>query len=120
LLVVAVSLLILLLVVGMSLIFLWLLKQQMMEKEKLILGHREERINWERERERLLNRSMSKEWTTYAQMVAAGPTSPSTSDEPLRGMSDEEELRRAGFIDQGLGEPFVDLQLDDEMKNILG
>jgi hypothetical protein len=35
-------------------------------------------------------------------------------------MSDEEELRRAGFIDQGLGEPFVDLQLDDEMKNILG
>lgn len=53
--------------------------------------HREQRINWERERERLMNRVMVKEWTTYSQMTQAM----SQGEEPSsQGMSDEEELRR--------------------------
>jgi hypothetical protein len=53
--------------------------------------HREQRINWERERERLMNRVMVKEWTTYAQMTQAM----SQEEEPSpRGMSDDEEVRR--------------------------
>jgi hypothetical protein len=53
--------------------------------------HREQRINWERERERLMNRVMVKEWTTYAQMTQAMEPSMESSSQ---GMSDEEEIRR--------------------------
>jgi hypothetical protein len=51
---------------------------------------------WERERERLLNRAMTKEWTTYTQMSAsmqAGPPD-SPGDDPIPGLSDEEEAER--------------------------
>lgn len=79
--------------------------------------HREERINWERERERLLNRAMTKEWTSYAQMQASQILSfASPSDDPVRGMSDEEELSRIGrdLVEaEGLGETLVELDNDD-------
>lgn len=80
--------------------------------------HQEERINWERERERLLNRAMTKEWQSYQQMQAAlVPNFGLTSDPAeARGMSDEEELRRYRGEQlpqaQGLGETLVELHDD--------
>ncbi len=73
--------------------------------------HRREKQKWEEERERLLNRSMTKEWASYLQMQT--PTKlDSTSD--YLGMSDEDELRRYG--QQPVGEVLVDL--GDEMKEL--
>lgn len=77
--------------------------------DSLRTDHREERMAWERERERLLNRAMTREWTSYVQMQGAMQSSNSTSD-PYVGMSDEEELRRAGLTDaEGYGEVIVDI-----------
>jgi hypothetical protein len=82
--------------------------------ETMRSDHRAERINWERERERLLNRAMTREWTSYLQMLPTMENSGSTSEES-KGMSDEEEMRRAGFSDpQGFGEVVVDMT--DEMR----
>lgn len=70
--------------------------------------HREREITWERERERLLNRAMTKEWASYVQMQGMLQTNSNSGSDPAVGMSDEEELRRIGEI-QGIGEVFVDL-----------
>src|SRR5215510_9937243 len=81
------------------------------------LDHREQRINWERERERLMNRVMSKEWTTYAQMTAAMEPSLEPSSQ---GMSDEEEIRR---YEQSIGESLgigeeVLVDMEPELKEL--
>ena len=79
--------------------------------------HREQRINWERERERLMNRVMVKEWQTYTQMTQA--MNPSEDSSAL-GMSDEEEVRR--YLDslgqtQGIGEETL-VDMEPEMKEL--
>lgn len=69
---------------------------------------------WDREREKLLNRLMTKEWTSYVQMEQyQNPNLTSTSDES-RGLSDEEELRRwaQSAADIPVGETLVDLQAE--------
>lgn len=93
-------------------VFLSLHRDQMQQ-------HREERRTWEVERERLLNRAMTKEWETYVQMQSAQVVLPSTSDEAPRGMSDDEELRRIGRAEveaDGLGETLV--ELDDHDREL--
>lgn len=52
---------------------------------------------------------MSKEWQTYAQMAGALSVSSPDQQEPAVGMSDMEELRRAGLLD-GVGEEAFDPQ----------
>ena len=83
----------------------------------LMTEHRREKQQWEVERERLLNRAMTKEWTTYAQLVNGMVTSTSPSDEPPVGLNDEEELRRIGqlFAHEGLGD--VD-GLNDDLDDL--
>ena len=82
---------------------------------------REQRCSWEAERERLLNRALTKEWESYAQMTGAPAASP--SDLPPVGMSDETEsaqwAARAGAL--GLGETFVEMPgFDDNDVRGLG
>lgn len=107
-------LLVLLLLEGVIFLKLW---------TRQLTSHKEERVNWERERERLLNRAMTKEWESYAQMAAAiVPTSHLVSD-PTEGvgLSDEEELRRVGKAiaeAEGIGETLV--ELDDFDRELLG
>jgi hypothetical protein len=79
--------------------------------------HREQRINWERERERLMNRVMVKEWQTYTQMTQA--MAPSEESSSL-GMSDDEEVRR--YLDslgaaQGIGEEVL-VDMEPDMKDL--
>lgn len=81
------------------------------------LLHREQRVNWERERERLMNRVMVKEWTTYAQMSQAATLSSIGQDEPSVGMNDEEELRRIGDVD-GIGEPTFQIDLTQDLEEL--
>lgn len=80
------------------------------ELDLLRKDYREERRCWEAERERLLNRAMTKDWESYAQMTGAPAASP--SELPPVGMSDETEsaqwAARAGAL--GLGETFVEIQ----------
>ncbi len=68
--------------------------------DRLMKDQQRREDSWTLERERLLNRSMSKEWTTYAQMTGS-MQSTSTSDipgSPPVGLStDEEEFRRSGY-----------------------
>jgi hypothetical protein len=97
---------------GLVLLFRSVFSKELDRMEKQMLAqradHREQRINREREAERLMNRVMVQEWQTYAQMNQA-LSSNSTSDEP-GGMSDEEEIRRSiGDID-GVGDTtFIDM-----------
>lgn len=78
--------------------------------------HKEQRVNWEQERERLLNRAMTKEWESYTQMSQAllAQASPLTSEQ-YQGMNDAEELRRAGAQD-GVGEVLYDFT--EEFKEL--
>lgn len=93
----------------------WLLNSaystQLMTLKNLLTEERSSNLRreaqWELERERLLNRAMTKEWTTYAQMTGALSVSSPQADEPAVGMSDLEELRRAGLLD-GIGEENFD------------
>lgn len=76
-------------------------------------SHQKAQNQWEVERERLLNRCMTREWASYVQMQSAmmTSTSPSISPEEARGLSDEEELRRVGADlanAQELGEVYVE------------
>ena len=84
-----------------------ILQEQLVELRK---DHQSQRNSWEAERERLLNRAMTKEWESYAQMSAAMVAS-SPSDLPPEGMSDETESKqweaRMGAL--GLGETFVEV-----------
>ena len=59
---------------------------------------------------------MSKEWQTYAQMAGALSVFEPQDTEPAVGMSDLEELRRAGLLD-GVGEENFDPQA---MANEIG
>jgi hypothetical protein len=68
---------------------------------------------WTAERADLLNRCMTREWQSY-QMMRQGATFASASDLPV-GLSDEEELRRAGEYasnGMGLGDTLVELEAD--------
>lgn len=98
---------------------MWFLLLKWMHRD-----HREQRIAWERERERLLNRAMTKEWASYVQMTGlSNQPGPTPLEPPYQGMSDEEELRRAGEAaaqSAGLGETFVDFSDDDELIRGLG
>ena len=79
--------------------------------------HREERRQWEIERERLLNRCMTRTWESYVQMSAAmvAPGSSTSGFDESQGLSDEEEIRRAGEAQQqGLGEVLLDYGNDFE------
>ncbi len=80
-------------------------------------AHQGERVAWERERERLLNRCMTKEWESYVQMTGQmGTTSGLSSDtSEVVGMSDESEAARwAAAMGQGepLGETLVEMERD--------
>lgn len=72
-------------------------------------SHRQREITWEAERERLLNRMMTKEWQSYVQMNGAMQTASDSQSEPEKGLSDEEELRRIGVDPEGLGETYVEM-----------
>lgn len=79
----------LVILIGLTAVFLKLL---LMERE----ANRNREISWEHERERLLNRAMSREWQTFVQVEGnrnQGPSFASPSD-PYIGMSDEEEAAR--------------------------
>lgn len=87
------------------------------ELETLRTDHTAQRQSWEVERERLLNRCMTKEWESYAQMSTAMQVASSSSDHlPPEGLSDETEGRR--WAEQhgasGLGEVFAELHGADE------
>lgn len=115
-----VALLAVTLLAGLSLLLLRsVYSDQMTRLEKLLIqereDHRKTQDRWEVERERLLNRAMVKEWTTYAQMTTA-MSSASISEADGRGLSDAEEMRRAGFTD-GIGEE-VALDMRDELHEL--
>lgn len=77
---------------------------------RLMQEHRNEKIQWQAEKERLLNRLMTHSWQDYVQATGSmvvPSSSVSTSDD--RGLADDIELQRAGLLDtQGLGEVIVD------------
>lgn len=79
-------------------------------------AHRTSEAAWIRERELLMNRVMTKEWTSYQQM-AGSLRSDWVSDDPPVGMNDDEELRRAGLDSQGFGDILLDEA--DEFKDAL-
>lgn len=109
------SLVIVLLVILLSLILLVLLiLSNQKQIQSLMTDHRAQRANWEIQQERLMNRVMTKEWSSFLQVQGA-MSSPSTSDgQPPVGMSDEEEMRRAGeaIAGQQMGEVFVEFDND--------
>lgn len=79
--------------------------------------HQTEKRQWEIERERLLNRCMTRTWESYVQMSAAmvTPGSSTSGFDESQGLSDEEEIRRAGESQQqGLGEVLIDYGNDFE------
>src|SRR5687768_6661105 len=80
-----------------------------------------QRVSWELERERLLNRAMTKEWESYTQMSQAMMVASTSNSDPAegKGMSDEEELRRYAQTYHetvGLGEVIVDMS--DELEEL--
>lgn len=81
----------------------WMLRQQQRQ-------HFQEKIQWQAEKERLLNRLMTHSWQDYVQATASmtvPSSSPLTSED--RGLSDDVELQRAGLVDSsGLGEVILD------------
>lgn len=79
----------LVILIGLTAVFLKLLK---VERE----ANLRREISWEHERERLLNRAMSREWQTYVQVEGSKNPSPSfgSPSEPYLGMSDEVEAER--------------------------
>jgi hypothetical protein len=96
--------------VAFSVVVVMLLKI-MKSQEKT---YQAQRLNWELERERLLNRLMTHSWTDYSQ-VNQNPISLSTSSDVVGGMSDEEELRRfaAAYNETvGVGEELLDMSDD--------
>lgn len=84
--------------VFLTLLLIWQNRQQQTERE-----------SWQKERESLLNRCMTKEWQSFQMMQI--PTRSLSPSETMAGMSDEEELRRISQAlgeSQGLGEVIVD------------
>jgi len=78
-----------------------------------------QRLHWELERERLLNRCMTLHWETYAQMSQTQIPISSSISESSVGMSDEEELRRHAAMYsqmQGVGEELLDM--GDELREL--
>lgn len=105
------ALMTLFLVVGVFLLFRAMMKSQMEQIVRMTTEHREQRHSWEVERERLLNRCMTKEWESYAQMAGAMQAS-SSSDSPFPdGLSDETEERRWAEMHgtDGIGEVFAEV-----------
>lgn len=84
------------------------------------LSFREERTTWASERHDLLDRCMTKEWQSYAQ-VQAGSSSPSPFGfEDLRG-DDDAELGKLGHDLNALigeGEPILDMS--SEHRQLFG
>src|SRR5262245_32283279 len=72
---------------------------------RLMRQHETQMNSWILERERLMNRVMTKEWTSYTQMIPS-PSLNSESEDVTAGMSDEEELRRWKLLHEnpGIGE----------------
>lgn len=81
--------------------------------------HLEQRRSWEVERERLLNRAMTKEWESYTQMSAA-LTVTSPSDQPPQGLSDETEAQRWAEAHGAVGETFAELHgiSDNDIRDL--
>src|SRR5215831_2159311 len=72
-----------------------------------------------RENQELRNRLMTHSWMEFGnlQQIQSPTVSNSNSDAEVRGMSDEEELRRVGLFQQaqqGVGEVLIDEHGSDE------
>ena len=77
---------------------------------------RRRETEWATERERLLNRAMTKDWQSYAQLQSSMVVTGSPSEEYV-SMSDEAEAARAGFT--GFGEEvYVELDTGTELSEI--
>ncbi len=82
--------------------------------EQTRTDHREQMRSWEVERERLMNRVMTKEWESYTQMTAQMQVAGSVSDtSPPVGLSDEREAEMWAQMHggtEGIGEVFATLE----------
>lgn len=94
----------------------WKKERQEIEKSRQI-----ERNSWEEERKDLLNRLMTKEWTSYAQLSMSGNTH-SDFDDVVEGMSDEEEMSRWGHNlaqAEETGETIIELPTEESLQSEL-
>lgn len=95
-------------------------QRQLLENQRK--DHLEQRTTWNLERERLMNRVMTKDWESYAQLSQSLVVS-SSSDLPPQGLSDETEAARwaeANGILPGTGEVFVDLETAQDLGFVSG
>lgn len=77
--------------------------------------HRQEKKDWLVLEERLLNRCMTKEWTSYAQMSSGMSVSSNYEGEGI-GLSDESEAAAWAAAHgglEGLGETYVEVDARD-------